>query len=58
MNEDVCDVPVWVKLRDIPITTFTEDGLSVIATKLGTPLMLDYYTSTMCMESWGRSSYA
>ncbi|GJS27365.1 hypothetical protein Tco_0487985 [Tanacetum coccineum] len=35
-----------------------EDGLSVIATKLGTPLMLDSYTSDMCMQSWGMSSYA
>ncbi|GJX59126.1 hypothetical protein Tco_0290516 [Tanacetum coccineum] len=30
-----------------------EDGLSAIATKLGTPLMLDSYTSDMCMQSWG-----
>ncbi|GJT73461.1 hypothetical protein Tco_1032747 [Tanacetum coccineum] len=35
-----------------------EDGLSFIATKLGTPLILDSYTSDMCMQSWGRSSYA
>ncbi|GKE07295.1 hypothetical protein Tco_1399313 [Tanacetum coccineum] len=35
-----------------------EDGLSAIATKLGTPLMLDSYTSDMCIQSWGRSSYA
>ncbi|GJQ93565.1 hypothetical protein Tco_0004704 [Tanacetum coccineum] len=33
-------------------------GLSVIATKLGTPLMVDSYTFDMCMQSWGRSSYA
>nr|GFB83923.1 hypothetical protein [Tanacetum cinerariifolium] len=37
---------------------FNEDGLSAIATKLGTPLMFDSYTSDMCMQSWGRSSYA
>ncbi|GJY33720.1 kinase-like domain, phloem protein 2-like protein [Tanacetum coccineum] len=37
---------------------FSEDGLSAIATKLGTPLMLDSYTSDMCMQSLGRSSYA
>ncbi|GKD66346.1 hypothetical protein Tco_1308454, partial [Tanacetum coccineum] len=35
-----------------------EDGLSAIATKLGSPLMLDSYTTDMCMQSWGRSSYA
>ncbi|GKC17855.1 hypothetical protein Tco_1014637 [Tanacetum coccineum] len=40
------------------MTAFSKDGLSVIATKLGTPLMLDSYTSKMCMQSWGKSSYA
>ncbi|GKA48743.1 cytochrome P450 [Tanacetum coccineum] len=39
---------VWVKHHDVPVTAFSEDGLSVIATKLGTPLMLDSYTSDMC----------
>ncbi|GKE40081.1 putative ribonuclease H-like domain-containing protein, partial [Tanacetum coccineum] len=33
-----------------------DDGSSVIATKLGTHLMLDSYTSDMCIQSWGRSS--
>nr|GFA22747.1 hypothetical protein [Tanacetum cinerariifolium] len=57
-EDDVNTVPVWVKLHGVPITAFSEDGLSAIATKLGTPLMLDSYTSDMCMQSWGRSSYA
>ncbi|GJU09874.1 hypothetical protein Tco_1132270 [Tanacetum coccineum] len=48
----------WVKLHGVPITAFSEDGLSAIATKLGTPLMFDSYTSDMCMHSWDRSSYA
>nr|GEV97919.1 hypothetical protein [Tanacetum cinerariifolium] len=47
-----------VKVYGIPVTTFTEDGLSVIAMKIGTPLMLDSYTSDMCIQSRGRSSYA
>ncbi|GJX21912.1 RNA-directed DNA polymerase, eukaryota [Tanacetum coccineum] len=34
------------------------DGLSAITTKLGTPLMLDSYTTAMCTDSWGRASYA
>ncbi|GJS96301.1 hypothetical protein Tco_0803269 [Tanacetum coccineum] len=38
--------------------TFSDDGLSVIATKLDTPLMLESYISDMCMQSWGKSSYA
>ncbi|GJR07793.1 retrotransposon protein, putative, ty1-copia subclass [Tanacetum coccineum] len=52
------DTTFWVKLHGIPVTAFSKDGLSAIATKPGTPLMLDSYTSDMCMQSWGRSSYA
>nr|GEV06082.1 hypothetical protein [Tanacetum cinerariifolium] len=58
LKEDVRIVLVWVKLHGVPITAFSEDGLSAINTKLGTPLMLDSYPSDMCMQSWGRSSYA
>nr|GEV95997.1 hypothetical protein [Tanacetum cinerariifolium] len=58
LKEDVRTVPVWVKLYGVPVTAFSDDGLSVIATKLGTPLMLDSYTADMCMQSWGRSSCA
>ncbi|GJX30736.1 putative reverse transcriptase domain-containing protein [Tanacetum coccineum] len=57
LKEDVSTVPLWVKLHGVPVTAFSKDGLSDIATKLGTPLMLDSYTSDMCMQSWGRSSY-
>ncbi|GJU70299.1 U5 small nuclear ribonucleoprotein helicase [Tanacetum coccineum] len=58
MKEDVCNIPVWVKFHDVPITVFTQDGLSAIATKLGKSLMLDSYTAAMCTDSWGRASYA
>nr|GEV86762.1 hypothetical protein [Tanacetum cinerariifolium] len=57
-KEDLTKVPVWVKLRDVPLVGFNQDGLSDIDTKVGKPIMLDSYTSTMCMESWGRPSYA
>ncbi|GJW33345.1 hypothetical protein Tco_0053377 [Tanacetum coccineum] len=40
------------------MTAFSEDDLSAIATILGTPLMLDSYTFDMCIQSWGRSSFA
>ncbi|GKE42231.1 hypothetical protein Tco_1469515, partial [Tanacetum coccineum] len=47
-----------VNLHGVPMTAFSKDGLSAIATKLGTPLMLDTYTSDMCNQPWGMSSYA
>ncbi|GJR69731.1 polyadenylate-binding protein 2-like protein [Tanacetum coccineum] len=55
-KENHSSVPIWVKMHDVP--TFTDDGLSFIASKTRNPLMLDSYTSTMCNKSWGRSSYA
>ncbi|GJY02815.1 hypothetical protein Tco_0360967 [Tanacetum coccineum] len=58
LKEDVGNVPVWVKLHGVPVTAFSEDGLSAIATKVGTLLMLDSYTSDTCLQSWGRLSYA
>ncbi|GJU11577.1 cytokinin dehydrogenase 3-like protein [Tanacetum coccineum] len=69
LKEDVSTVPVWVKLYGVLVTALSQDGLSAIATKLGTPLMLDSYTTdwgrssyailgTPLMQSWGRSSYA
>ncbi|GJR89610.1 uncharacterized protein Tco_0213621 [Tanacetum coccineum] len=57
-KENLSKVPVWVKLHDVPLAAFTQDGLSMIASKIGTPILLDSYTTTMCLVSWGRSSYA
>ncbi|GJZ14394.1 zinc knuckle CX2CX4HX4C containing protein [Tanacetum coccineum] len=45
LKQDVSTIPVWVKLYGVPVTTFSEDVLSTIATKLSTPLMLESYTS-------------
>ncbi|XP_071688670.1 uncharacterized protein [Rutidosis leptorrhynchoides] len=58
MKEDLTRVSVWVKLHDVPLTGYNEYGLSMIASKIGKPIMLDSYTSTMCVEAWGRPNYA
>ncbi|GKB90306.1 polyadenylate-binding protein 2-like protein [Tanacetum coccineum] len=57
-KENHSSVPILVKMHDVAMAAFTDDGLSFIASKTRNPLMLDSYTSTMCNESWGRSSYA
>ncbi|GJT54589.1 zinc knuckle CX2CX4HX4C containing protein [Tanacetum coccineum] len=57
-NEDMSRIPIWVKLHEVPIQAFEEDGISLIASYLGKLIMLDSYTTTMCKESWGRSSFA
>nr|GEW82453.1 hypothetical protein [Tanacetum cinerariifolium] len=58
LKGDDGNVLVWVKFCSVYMTAFNKDGLSAIATKLGTPLMFDSYTTEMCMQSWGMSSYA
>ncbi|GKC49942.1 zinc finger, CCHC-type containing protein [Tanacetum coccineum] len=40
LKEDVANVLVLVKLQGVSVTAFSKDGLSAIATKLATPLML------------------
>ncbi|GJR08985.1 zinc knuckle CX2CX4HX4C containing protein [Tanacetum coccineum] len=57
-KEELTRIPIWVKLLDVPIQVFEEDGISLIATFIGKPVMLDSYTSSMCNDSWGRSSFA
>nr|GEW80171.1 hypothetical protein [Tanacetum cinerariifolium] len=57
LKEDVGNDLIWVKLHGVPVTAFSEDNLSVIATKPGTPLMFDSYTLDTCILSWGSSSY-
>ncbi|XP_022014985.1 uncharacterized protein LOC110914504 [Helianthus annuus] len=57
-KKGVKKVQIWVKIHDVPIAAYTEDGLSLIATTIGEPKALDSYTSAMCTDMWGRSSYA
>ncbi|GKA76111.1 putative ribonuclease H protein, partial [Tanacetum coccineum] len=56
-KEELTFVPVWIKFHGVPASKFTTDGLSLIATHLGTPIMLDLYSVITCVPSWGRMDY-
>nr|GEW46208.1 hypothetical protein [Tanacetum cinerariifolium] len=56
--DKVTRVLVWVKLHKVPVVTYSEDGLSLIATQIRNPIMLDAFTSAMCVEAWGRIGFA
>ncbi|GKF76252.1 zinc knuckle CX2CX4HX4C containing protein [Tanacetum coccineum] len=58
LKEELTRILMWVKLHDVPIQVVLEDDISLIATHVGKPIMLDSYTSSMCIDSWGRSSFA
>ncbi|GKD43307.1 zinc knuckle CX2CX4HX4C containing protein [Tanacetum coccineum] len=57
LKEELTRIPIWVKLDDVPLQVFEEDGSSLIDTFIGKPVMLDSYTSAMFNDSWGRSSF-
>ncbi|GKD80834.1 reverse transcriptase domain-containing protein [Tanacetum coccineum] len=57
MKQVLDRVPIWVKLHKVPLVVYSEDDLSLIATQIGKPLMLDAYTSFMCGEAWGRINF-
>ncbi|GJV19060.1 putative reverse transcriptase domain-containing protein [Tanacetum coccineum] len=57
-KDEIKRVLVWVKMHHVPIVAYSEIGLSLISTQIGKPIMLDSYTSNMCLHSWGRSVYA
>ena len=58
IKEDLTNILVWVKFHDVLVAMFSNYSLSLLATLIGTSKMLDSYTSQMCLESWGRSSFA
>ncbi|XP_021979876.1 uncharacterized protein LOC110876000 [Helianthus annuus] len=57
-KEELKKVAVWVKLHDVPLVAYSADGLSMLASKIGSPVRVDSYTTDMCNEAWGRISYA
>nr|GEY16714.1 zinc knuckle CX2CX4HX4C [Tanacetum cinerariifolium] len=57
-KEELTLIPVWVKIHDVPIQVFSEDCISLIAYEIGKPIILDSFTSLMCLELWGQSLFA
>nr|GEV07631.1 zinc knuckle CX2CX4HX4C [Tanacetum cinerariifolium] len=58
LKEELTRISIRVKLHDVPFQVFEEEGISLIASFIGKPVMLDSYTSAMCNDLWGQSSFA
>ncbi|GJV15148.1 zinc knuckle CX2CX4HX4C containing protein [Tanacetum coccineum] len=59
LKKELTRILIWVKLHDVPIQVFEEDGLSLIAMFIGKPVMLDslhifhvdgFTKETICVE--------
>ncbi|GJU03542.1 cysteine-rich receptor-like protein kinase [Tanacetum coccineum] len=57
-RNEVTKVPVWIKLYNVPVVAYSANGLSLIGTQVGKPIMLDAFTSSMCEDPWGRINFA
>nr|GEU39992.1 hypothetical protein [Tanacetum cinerariifolium] len=57
-KDEVSKEPVWVKIHKVPVVVYSEDGLSLIASQIGKPIMLDAFKSAMFIEQWRRIGFA
>ncbi|GKD29234.1 RNA-directed DNA polymerase, eukaryota, reverse transcriptase zinc-binding domain protein, partial [Tanacetum coccineum] len=53
-----CKLPLWVKLRNLPLEDWSSKRISVVASRLGTPLIMDQITTNMCNLGNGRPGFA
>ncbi|GJV82914.1 hypothetical protein Tco_1522812 [Tanacetum coccineum] len=44
-KDAVTKVPVWAKIHKVPVVAYSEDGLSLIASQIGKPVLLDAFTN-------------
>ncbi|GJZ59818.1 RNA-directed DNA polymerase, eukaryota, reverse transcriptase zinc-binding domain protein [Tanacetum coccineum] len=51
-------LPLWVKLKNMPLEAWSVKGISVIASRIGTPQIMDQITSNMCRVGTGRVGFA
>nr|GEV86345.1 zinc knuckle CX2CX4HX4C [Tanacetum cinerariifolium] len=52
-RDEVNKVSVWIKMYNVLVVAYSADGLSLIATQIGKPVILDAFTSSMCEDAWG-----
>ncbi|PWA36552.1 zinc knuckle CX2CX4HX4C [Artemisia annua] len=51
-------IPLWVRIYNVPLEAWNMEGISRIASRIGTPLIMDKVTTTMCEKGYSRASYA
>ncbi|GKG48652.1 zinc knuckle CX2CX4HX4C containing protein, partial [Tanacetum coccineum] len=57
-KEKVSNVPLWVKMHNVPIVAYSKVGIDLISAKVGRLMRLDAHTNFICLNSWGCSDYA
>ncbi|GJZ42660.1 zinc knuckle CX2CX4HX4C containing protein [Tanacetum coccineum] len=57
LKEELCHVLVWVKFFDLPLVVYTSDGLTLMATKIGTLMMLHFDQLVMAVPNMEENGY-
>ncbi|GJX64970.1 RNA-directed DNA polymerase, eukaryota, reverse transcriptase zinc-binding domain protein [Tanacetum coccineum] len=52
------NLPIWVRLCNVPLESWTTNGISALASRIGKPLVMDNVTAEMCKIGFGRVRYA
>ncbi|GJV25907.1 zinc knuckle CX2CX4HX4C containing protein [Tanacetum coccineum] len=59
MKKDSASVlPLWIKMHNVPIVAYSHVGLNLITSKVRRLICYDSHTNNICLNSWGRISYA
>ncbi|GKD78583.1 ATPase, F1/V1/A1 complex, alpha/beta subunit, partial [Tanacetum coccineum] len=51
-------IPVWVKMRNVPMEAWSVKGISALASSIGKPVIMDKVTTKMCVTGIGRIGFA
>ncbi|GJS99828.1 RNA-directed DNA polymerase, eukaryota, reverse transcriptase zinc-binding domain protein [Tanacetum coccineum] len=51
-------IPVWVKMRNVPMEAWSVKGISALASSIGKPAIMDEITAKMCVTKVGRVGFA
>nr|GEW06669.1 hypothetical protein [Tanacetum cinerariifolium] len=55
---DTSKVSIWFKIFDIPLEAWNVQGISIIASSTGVPIVMDKVTMSICEKPYGRASFA
>ncbi|GJV35582.1 zinc knuckle CX2CX4HX4C containing protein [Tanacetum coccineum] len=50
-------IPLWVKIYNVPLEAWNVEGISRIASRIGTPIIMDKVTTSMCQRGFKRCNY-
>ncbi|KAI0523207.1 hypothetical protein KFK09_005601 [Dendrobium nobile] len=54
VREEFTSIPIWFKILDLPLPCWTPEGISRIASKIGTPLAVDDLTAEKSRLTYAR----